>query len=76
MVNKNVKAKRRAYEITMRALAGLCAVLTSALVLFLIVYVLIKGIPNISWELISTKPSYLSSSSSPSQEAISAFALR
>lgn len=76
MDNKNVKAKRRAYEITMRALAGLCAVLTSALVLFLIVYVLIKSIPNISWEFISTKPSYLSSSSSPSQEAISAFALR
>lgn len=76
MDNKNVKAKRRAYEITMRALAGLCAVLTSALVLFLIVYVLIKSIPNISWEFIYTKPSYLSSSSSPSQEAISAFALR
>ena len=33
--------------------------LTGALVLFLIGYVLWKGIPNITWELLSTKPSYL-----------------
>lgn len=59
MDNKNVKARRRAYEITMRSLSGLCAALTSALVLFLIAYVLIKGVPNISWEFLSTKPSYL-----------------
>ena len=26
----------------------------------MIAYVFIKGIPNISWELLSTKPSYLS----------------
>ena len=36
MDNKNVKAKRRAYELVMRGLSGLCALLTSALVLFLI----------------------------------------
>ena len=29
------------------------------LTLFLLGYVLIKGLPNISWELLSTKPSYL-----------------
>ena len=29
------------------------------LVLFLMGYVLVNGIPNISWELLSTKPSYL-----------------
>lgn len=62
MVNKNVKAKRRAYELVMRGLSGLCALLTSALVLFLIAYVLIRGIPNISWEFLSTKPSYLADS--------------
>ncbi len=33
--------------------------LTTALVLFLIGYVLVKGLPNITWELLSTKPSYL-----------------
>lgn len=62
MDNKNVKAKRRAYGIVMRGLSGLCAAMTAALVLFLIAYVLIKGIPNISWEFLSTKPSYLTDS--------------
>lgn len=34
--------------------------LTGFLTLFLVAYVLIQGIPNLSWEFISTKPSYLS----------------
>ena len=34
--------------------------LTALLTLFLVVYVLVQGIPNLSWEFISTKPSYLS----------------
>lgn len=33
--------------------------LTAALVLFLIAYIAVKGIPNITWELLSTEPSYL-----------------
>lgn len=33
--------------------------LTAALVLFLFGYVLINGIPNITWEFLSTKPNYL-----------------
>ena len=43
----------------MRGAMTVCTVLTAALVLFLVGYVLISGIPNISWELLSTKPSYL-----------------
>ena len=43
-----------------KALMYLCSGLTGAMVLFLMGYVLIKGIPNISWELLSTSPSYLS----------------
>lgn len=34
--------------------------ITAVLVLFLMGYILIRGIPYITWELISTKPSYLS----------------
>jgi phosphate transport system permease protein len=34
--------------------------LTGLLTLFIVGYVLIQGIPNLSWEFISTKPSYLS----------------
>ena len=37
----------------------LAAGVTAVLTLFLLGYVLIKGLPNISWELLSTKPSYL-----------------
>jgi len=38
----------------------LSAGLTAALVLSLVSYVLIKGIPGITWQLLSTEPSYLS----------------
>ena len=36
------------------------AALTGLLTLFLVGYVLIQGIPNLSWTFVSTKPSYLS----------------
>lgn len=51
--------KRKVYIWTMRALMWLAAEITAALTLFLLGYVLIKGLPNISWELLTTKPSYL-----------------
>ena len=51
--------KRNVYIWTMRFLMRLAAGITAALTLFLLGYVLMKGLPNISWELLSTKPSYL-----------------
>ena len=51
--------KRNAYIWTMRILMWLAASITAALTLFLLGYVLVKGLPNITWELLSTKPSYL-----------------
>jgi len=51
--------KRNVYVWGMRILMWLAASITAALTLFLLSYVLIKGLPNISWELLSTKPSYL-----------------
>ena len=51
--------KRNVYIWVMRVLMWLAAGITAALTLFLLGYVLIKGVPNISWELLSTKPSYL-----------------
>ena len=51
--------KRNAYIWLMRILMWLAAGTTAVLTLFLLGYVLIKGLPNISWELLSTKPSYL-----------------
>ena len=51
--------KRNAYIWAMRFLMWLAAGITAALTLFLLGYVLVKGLPNITWELLSTKPSYL-----------------
>ena len=51
--------RRNVYVWGMRILMWLAASITAALTLFLLSYVLIKGLPNISWELLSTKPSYL-----------------
>ena len=52
--------RRKVYAAVMRILMLVCAGLACALAAFLIIYVLCKGIPNLSWELLSTKPSYLS----------------
>ena len=51
--------KRNVYIWGVRILMWLAAGITAALTLFLLGYVLVKGVPNISWELLSTKPSYL-----------------
>lgn len=60
MKKKAISGSRRAYILAMRILMGAAAVITAALVLFLIAYVLVKGLPNVSWTLLSTAPSYLS----------------
>ena len=62
MLKHKFSGKRRAYIVTMRALMTLAALLTTALVLFMIGYVLYKGLPNVTWKLLSTKPSYLTNS--------------
>ena len=60
MEKKTISKERRAYIALMRVLMGISVALTCGLVLFMIAYVLGRGIPNITWELLSTKPSYLS----------------
>lgn len=60
MLNRKLSAKRRGYVGLMKGLMWLCTLLTAVLVVFLVVYVLSHGIPNLSWQLLSTKPSYLS----------------
>lgn len=52
-------AKRKIYIFILRALMYLSVGFVAALVLFLVTYVMAKGLPNISWELLSTEPSYL-----------------
>ena len=61
-MSDNTKRRRAAYGFVMRFLMRLCAGLTAALALFLVGYVLYKGLPNATWRLLSTKPSYLTES--------------
>ena len=51
---------RKLYIHTVRFAMRLAAAITSGLTLFIAGYVLLKGIPNITWKFLSTKPSYLS----------------
>ena len=52
-------AKRNLYVWSVRLLMWMAVAITAALTAFIVGYVLIQGIPNLSWEFLSTKPSYL-----------------
>ncbi len=60
MRDHKISKERKIYIMAMRILMWLSAGATCSLVVFMIAYVLIKGIPDLSWELLSTEPSYLS----------------
>ena len=59
MVKQTLSKKRKSFEVLMKSLMYLSLLLTVSLVLFLIVYVLMQGLPHISWNFLTTKPSYL-----------------
>ena len=62
MLDKPISLSRRVYTGTLGLLCGLSVLLVCALALLLIGYVLAAGIPHLSWELLTTKPSYLADS--------------
>ena len=51
--------RRRAYEIGMRTLIYLAAGLVVALLIFLLGYIFYKGIPNLTWEFLTSEESVL-----------------
>ena len=55
-----MRTKRNVYVWAVRLLMWFAAGITASLTLFVVGYVLVQGIPHISWQLLSTKPSYLS----------------
>ena len=59
MEPKKQTRKRGFYDKAMKFLMIFSVAVVGALVLFFIVYILAKGLPNVSWELLSTKPSHL-----------------
>lgn len=44
----------------MKILMWAATAITAGIVVFMIAYVFVRGVPNITWELLSTSPSYLS----------------
>ena len=52
-------ARRRAYHGTMRVLLYAAAALICALLVFLIGYILYRGIPNLSWQFLSSEESVI-----------------
>lgn len=51
---------RKIYSFWMKFLMGISVVLTIGLTIFIVVYVIVKGVPYINLDLLTTKPSYLS----------------
>ena len=60
MNKETISGSRRRFLWTVRGGMYFAAGLTAALTLFLVAYVLVRGIPNLSLKFITTKPSYLS----------------
>ena len=59
MRRNTLSKKRKAYIVGMKGMMWFSVGITAVLVLFLLGYVLAKGLPNVTWELLSTKPSRL-----------------
>ncbi|OUQ58692.1 phosphate ABC transporter, permease protein PstA [Flavonifractor sp. An112] len=59
MEMKPLSGKRKAYDRTLRFLLYFCAILTCALLVFVIGYIFINGLPHISWEFLTTETSYI-----------------
>ena len=55
----NNALKRKIYQHTMLSLAYAATAVTVAIVGFIIVYVFVKAVPNVTWQILSTKPSYI-----------------
>ena len=51
--------KRKAWCAIMKALCYLSIGIVTALTLFMLIYVFVKGLPEVTWDLLSTSPSYL-----------------
>ena len=58
-MGKKLSARRWIYDRGLRALLWLCGGLVCALLVFIIGYIFARGLPRITWELLSTQSSVL-----------------
>ena len=54
-----LSGRRKAYDRVLRVLLYFCATLTCALLIFIIGYIFVRGLPHVTWEFLSTEPSYI-----------------
>ena len=54
-----LSSSRRAYDLILRGLLYFCAAVTCLLLVFVIGYIFVRGLPHIPWELLSTSPSHI-----------------
>ena len=59
IVMQPLSGRRKAYDRVLRFLLYFCAGLTCALLIFIIGYIFIRGLPHVTWEFLSTEPSYI-----------------
>ncbi|MBM6851182.1 phosphate ABC transporter permease PstA [Oscillibacter valericigenes] len=59
MTMQPLSGRRRAYDRVLRFLLYFCATLTCALLIFIIGYIFVRGLPHVTWEFLSTEPSYI-----------------
>ncbi len=59
MEQHKLSASRRAYDRTLRSILYLCGFITCALLVLIIGYIFYRGLPCLSWGLVSTEPSYI-----------------
>ena len=58
-LTQGLSSRRKAYDITMRTLLYASAVIICALLVFLIGYILYRGVPNLSWQFITSEESVI-----------------
>lgn len=58
-ITQSISGSRKLRILGVKLCMGLAISSATALLLFLFAYVIYKGLPRLSWEFISTKPSYL-----------------
>ncbi len=58
-LSRGLSPRRRAYDLTMRALLYAAAFLVCALLVLLMGYILFKGIPHLSWQFLTSEESVI-----------------
>ena len=59
MEHKTLSAGRRFYDRTLRVLLYLSGFITCALLALIIGYIFFKGLPHVTWQFLSTQPSFI-----------------